>query len=200
MSDDKTFLATCEPDSTQINADDLIGGPVTATIARVVVRTPSGKKGDQPVDVHLSGHDRPWRPCKTMRRLLIEVWGLPVAGWVGRLITLYRHDGIRSPDGGTTAGIRISAMSGIDAPRNISLTEMRGVKRIWTVRPIDVDPLAAAMTATRITETEVDAYLSRVGRPALSTLSPEQRTKLAAWLPGHVAEVRGEARDETTHA
>lgn len=63
---------TIEPNSDQLNADDLLTGPRTITITDVKVREGS----DQPVSVFYEGDNgKPYKPGKSMRRLMIAVWG-----------------------------------------------------------------------------------------------------------------------------
>ena len=56
--------------SDQLNADDLVGGPITVKIEGVTVREDT----EQPVTIRLSGGFRPWKPCKTERRVLVHAW------------------------------------------------------------------------------------------------------------------------------
>ena len=55
------------PKSDQINADDLISGPMTVTIEAVSISPGT----EQPVSIKLRGIDRVYRPCKTMSRALV---------------------------------------------------------------------------------------------------------------------------------
>ena len=59
------------PRSDQVNADDLIGGPVTYTIREV-------RKGaaEQPFDFMLVETDRAYRPSKTMRSSSPDGWSI----------------------------------------------------------------------------------------------------------------------------
>ena len=122
---------TVEPKSDQLNADDLITGPRTFTVERV-----SAGSSEQPVNVHLAElPGRPYRPSKTMRRLLIAAWGQDGSAYVGRALTLYRNPDIKF-GGIAVGGIEISAMSHIDKPLNVSLTATRGKKKGYTVEPL----------------------------------------------------------------
>ena len=80
------------PKSDQLNADDLIAGAVTVTIAEV-------RKGtdEQPVDVHIAEFPgRAYRPSKSMRRVMVMAWGAEAAAYAGRRLTLYRLPSIGS--------------------------------------------------------------------------------------------------------
>jgi hypothetical protein len=61
------------PKSDQLNADDLIGGPRTITVSRVRA---SESTPEQPVEIHIEGSDKPYKPCKSMRRVMITLWGI----------------------------------------------------------------------------------------------------------------------------
>jgi hypothetical protein len=121
---------TLAPNSDQLDAVELVGGPRTFTIARVNVT-----KAEQPVDVHLAEFPRPWRPGKSMRRVLAACWGAEASAWVGRRVTLYCDpDVIFGKD--KVGGTRISHLSHIDAEKRIPLLVSRGKSAIFTVKPL----------------------------------------------------------------
>jgi hypothetical protein len=122
--------------SDQINADDLIAGPITVTVTRV---TPG--KTDQPVDIHLAETDRVWRPCKTVRRILVAGWTADSTTWTGRRVTIYRDPSI-TWGGEAIGGIRVSHMSDIPGPLQVALAVKRGKRIKHTVLPLS-DPHAA---------------------------------------------------------
>ena len=79
------------PRSDQINADDLVAGPMTVTIREVV-----GGKAEQPYDFLLMETDRAYRPAVTMRRLIAAAWQTTDASkYVGRRLTLFRDPTVR---------------------------------------------------------------------------------------------------------
>jgi len=108
--------------SDQMNADDLIGGAITVTIERVTIA-----EGEQPVSVFVAGY-QPWKPCKTMRRLLLHCWGKDHASWSGRRLMLYRDETVQW-GGKEVGGIRIKAMSHIDRGVTVMLTAREGGKK-----------------------------------------------------------------------
>lgn len=114
--------------SDQLNSDDLITGPVTVQITGVTVRESS----EQPVDVHLTGGFRPWRPCKTMRRVLSHGWGNDAEQWKGRWLVLYREAAVKF-GGDEVGGIRVRAMSHIDHAIKVNLNSSRGKKQMHHV-------------------------------------------------------------------
>lgn len=128
---------TVAPKSDQLNADDLIAGPrtITVTSVRLVAE-------DQPVAIHYAGDDgKPYKPCKSMRRVLVRAWGADASKYVGRIMTLYLDESVRF-GGAAVGGIRISHMSDISGPLTMALTATRAVKKAFTVKPISAAPAA----------------------------------------------------------
>ena len=122
---------TIVPKSDQLNADDLIGHAITATIISVT-------KGstEQPVDINLEGFDgRPYRPSKSMRRVLVAAWGTDATKYAGRRLTLFRNPEITFGKD-KVGGIQISHLSHIDKPITLALTVSRGKRAPFTVRPL----------------------------------------------------------------
>ncbi len=123
--------ATIVPKSDQLNADQVLGGPLTITVSSVRVRD-----GEQPVCIHYAGDNgRPYLPCKTMRKVLIHAWGADGRAWVGRSMTLYHDPSVRF-GGELVGGIRISHMSDIPAVVKVSLAATRGKKALYEIRPL----------------------------------------------------------------
>lgn len=128
--------------SDQLNAEDLIAGPITVQIIGVK-RT----SDDQPLSVEISGGHRPWKPCKTMRRLLILAWpdGAKKEGekttydptcWIGRSVTLMRDPQVKWA-GTLVGGIRVSGLSDIKQNFEVALAESKGKKKLVTIAKID---------------------------------------------------------------
>ena len=125
---------TIEPDSGQLNADDLMAGPVTVTITGVTRGTP-----EQPVNVELAEYPgRPYRPAKSMRRILVAAWGKDSSVYTGRRLTLYRDPHVRFGRE-EVGGIRISHLSHISEPMTVMLTVTRGRRAPFTVQPLPDD-------------------------------------------------------------
>lgn len=119
------------PKSDQLNADDLMAGPVTVTIAEVSKGTP-----EQPVDVHLVEFPgRAYRPSKSMRRVMVSAWGAEASAYTGRRLTLYRNPEITFGKD-KVGGIEISHLSHIDKPLTVALTATRGKRKNFTVAPL----------------------------------------------------------------
>jgi hypothetical protein len=95
--------------SDQLNASDLTGSPVVATIKDV-------RKGDQvkPVIVELEGMDgRPWKPSKGMLRVIAHAWGTESDKWIGRLVKLANNPEVIYA-GEKVGGVEVIAMSHIN--------------------------------------------------------------------------------------
>lgn len=122
---------TTEPKSDQQNYDDYIGGPKVVTVSEV-------KKGsaDQPVEVHLVEFPgRPFKPSKSMRRVLVAAWGGDAENYPGRQLRLYGDPKVKF-GGKEVGGIRIAAMSNLTEPITIQLTVTRGSRAPFTVQPL----------------------------------------------------------------
>jgi hypothetical protein len=128
------------PKSDQLNAEDLLTGPRTFTVSEV-----RAGSAEQPVDVHLAElPGRPYRPSKTMRRVMVAAWGKEAAVYAGRRLTLYRDPEVTFGRD-KVGGIKISHLSHIDKPLPVSLTVTRGKRANHTVEPLpDATPAPTA--------------------------------------------------------
>ena len=133
MNESIDISKTIAPKSDQLNADDLIAGPKTITVTGIKLVAE-----DQPVAIHFEGDDgKPYKPCKSMRRVLIKAWGPNGAAYVGRSMTLFLDEQVRF-GGAAVGGIRISHLTAIDKPLSMALTATRGTKKAYTVQPLAV--------------------------------------------------------------
>lgn len=130
MSDVTALRDTIIPKSDQLNGDTLMAGPITVEITDV-------RRGaaEQPIDIHISGGHQCWRPCKSMRRILITAWGENGKTWIGKSVTLYFEPSIKF-GGVAVGGIRIAALSHIESDIAISLTTTRGKRTPYTVKKL----------------------------------------------------------------
>ena len=159
MSNVRDLRDTIIPKSNQLNAEQLLGGPITITVADV-------RRGDgeeQPIVVHYEGDGgRPYKPCKTMRKVLIFAWGSDGAQWIGRSMTLYNRPDVKF-GGEAVGGIRISHLSHIERDITVALTATRGRK----------EPTRIA----RLAETEtVDGSRARLAAAARGGMKSLQAT------------------------
>lgn len=129
MNDMRAVIA---PKSDQINADDLLAGPITITIREVTIRPGT----EQPVSIHFEGdNNKPYKPCKSMARVMVHSWGPDANNYVGRSMTLYCDPKVQW-GGMAVGGIRISHMSDITGTLVMALTATKGNKRPFTVQPL----------------------------------------------------------------
>jgi len=196
------FTDTIIAKSDQLNAAD-IAGEMTITITDAIKK----KGDDQPIAFKYEGGEgRPWKPCKSMRRLLAQAWGNKV-DVKGRKITLI-CDPTVTWAGQEVGGIRIKALSHISKPMSIPLRASK--TKVVTVK-VGVIP----------TNTAVDNQLKKAGDDAaangiesytqwLASLTPEQKAPLkqyhSAWTAKaksviiEVAETKEESNEEETLA
>jgi hypothetical protein len=145
--------------SDQLNADDLIGGPRTFTVAEV-------RRGDaeQPVAIVLEEFpaNRPFKPSKTVLRVLSYVWGEETDDWPERpRFELYRDAKVKWA-GQEIGGIRVSRMSHITEPKKIALAESKGKKTLHVVEPLPADAPASPSVSPE-TLAELTATFDRKG-------------------------------------
>jgi hypothetical protein len=127
-----------EPKSDQMNAEDFLptgpGGARTFTITRVEVRD----SPEQPISVWLAEFPqaRPWKPAKTMAKLMRIAWSAESDNWIGKRVSLYCDPDVMFGRD-KLGGIRISHMSGIGGRAlTANLATTRGKRAPWTVEPI----------------------------------------------------------------
>ena len=131
MTDMSKYIA---PKSDQLNADDLISGPRVIIVTRV---TANEATPEQPVSIFYEGDDgKPYKPCKSMRRVLVYCWGNDGNSYVGRSIRLYRDPEV-TYGGIKTGGIRISHLSHIKQKMVLALATKRSQRAPYSVEPLE---------------------------------------------------------------
>jgi len=132
------------PRSDQMNAEDLLTGPRTFTVTEVR----KGSSAEQPVSIYLAEFpsDRPFKPSKTVRRLIVSAWGKESEAYTGRRLTLYRDPDVTFGKD-KVGGIRVSHMSHIDKRITLALTTTRGKRAPFVVEPLPDAPTPKATTA-----------------------------------------------------
>jgi len=129
------IATTTAPKSDQQNFDDYLAGPKTVTISEV---TPGS--AEQPVEIHLEEFPgRPFKPSKSMRRVLVAAWGQDSSVYVGRRMTLYGDPSVKF-GGVAVGGIRVSHLSHIPGPLKLQLTVSRGKRDPFVVQPLPDAP------------------------------------------------------------
>ena len=159
-----------EPKSDQQNFDDYVAGPKTVTITEVKQGTP-----DQPVEVHLVEFPgRPFKPSKSMRRVLVAAWGVKSDVYAGRQMTLFGDPTVKF-GGQAVGGIRISHLSHIDKPLTVALTVTRGKRAPFVVQPIGVDETVDTLTAALLEAETVAELQAAWGRARAARLSGDPK-------------------------
>lgn len=171
-----------KPRSDQLNSDDFLSGPQTITITRVSIAS-----GEQPVSVSFSGDNgKPWKPCKSMARVLVYVWGADANNYIGRSLTLYRDPTVTWA-GMAIGGIRVSHMSHIDSPVTMSLTAAKGKWKPYTIKPLKIEPQksgaidpieAQAREAASEGMERLKAFWAGITKPQQAALKPLKDTEL----------------------
>ncbi len=118
---------TIKPKSDQLNADDLLTGPITVTVTSVTKGS-----AEQPINIGISGGRQP-----TMRRVLVLAWGADGSAYIGRSMTLFRNPDVMY-GGVKWGGIEISHLSNIDKPMKLALTASRGKKKEHVIQPLQL--------------------------------------------------------------
>lgn len=177
---------TIAPKSDQLNAEDLIGGPMVVRVQDIARGTP-----DQPLELHLEGiPGRPFKPCKSVRRLLVAIWGHDGSQWVGRSLQLFCDESVEW-GGKRVGGIRVSHASHIDRPRTLLLSVKRGKRKPVTVEPLkleEVSTLDQVLESRGLTLVQLDAWAASKDKPAISGLDPAGQAKVAKWLGSAAAD------------
>lgn len=166
-----------EAKSDRLNADDLMGGPITITIEDV-----KAGNAESPVAVYYVGcNGKPWYPCKSMRRALVAAWSDEGKSWIGKSCTIYRDPEVIY-GGVKVGGVRISAFSHIDADMTLMLTEKRGKKTRFDFKKID-DPAMVDVSE------RIDAVISAVRNAktldALEKMVSHDRYKQVTGMAGN---------------
>lgn len=170
---------TIVPRSDQLNSDDLIAGPRTIKITAV-----ESGSAEQPVLIqYAGGTGRPYKPSKSMRRVLVAIWGADGNAYVGRSITIYRDPNIRF-GGDAVGGIRISHASDITDPVCIALTETRGKRKPFRVEPLVAEAEIDIQALTDVGESKAREGVDALGKWWASLPNPAKhalKANLAAW-------------------
>lgn len=136
---------TTAPRSDQQNFDDVATTPRLVTITEV-------KKGssEQPVEIHVAEYPgRPYKPSKSMRRVLVACWGPDSSEYVGRRMKLVGDPTVKF-GGSVVGGIKIAALSHIDKKVSVNLTVTRGKRAPHTVEPLEDAPANTSPTAAQV--------------------------------------------------
>jgi hypothetical protein len=121
--------------SDQLNASDLIGNEMILTVSGVhLVSSP-----DQPMIINYIDDDgRPYKPCKSMRRVLVGLWGKDASQWIGRSVGVYNEPSVKWA-GKEEGGVRIKSMSHIDKNKSVTTSESKHKKTTYLISVLQVE-------------------------------------------------------------
>ena len=176
---------TLAPNSDQLDAVDLLGGPMTFTITDV-----TRHNAEQPINVHLAEFPRVWRPGKSMRRVLAACWGNDAKTWIGRRVTLYCDENVKFGND-VVGGTRISHLSHIDKVRKVPLMVSRGKSASFTVQPLKEAPAPKQQPAPSADDVAACADTDQL-RAMWQAASPDVRKLIEA----RVTEITAAEADE----
>jgi hypothetical protein len=183
---------TIVPKSDQLNAEQLLGGPITVTVTDV--RRGGGE--EQPVVVHYEGEGgRPYKPCKSMRKILVFAWGPNGNDWIGRSMTLFNRPDVKF-GGEEVGGIRISHLSHIPKDISVALTATRGRKEKTSIGRLAEGPTAE----------DSRARLNAAARGGMKSLAacwaavPKAHKVALGWASGCPAELKVIAEEADARA
>lgn len=151
---------TIIPKSDQLNADDLISGAKTIKIRDIK----GGADEAQPVCIYFYGdNNKPFKPCKSMRRVLVQLWGAESSVFHGRRLTIYRDDTVKWA-GVEIGGIRISHASHIPADTRVLVTTAKNNRKpmvIEVLPMVELKDLAGAKKALKENKVTIEAVLEK---------------------------------------
>lgn len=162
---------TIEAKSDQLNSDDLMGGKeITIKITKV-----SSGSTEQPIEINYEGDQgKPYKPGKSMRRVMVEAWGADGKAYISRSMTLFRDPDVKWA-GLAVGGVRIKAMSHIDKTITMALTASKGNKKPFTVQPIKT----VEVDKNVVEDGQAAASLGVASYTAwLATLSPDVKASI----------------------
>lgn len=113
---------------------------------------------EQPITINYDGDNgRPYKPCKSMRKVLIFAWGEDGNQWIGKSITVFCDQNVKWA-GEKVGGIRISHMSDIERDISVALTATRGRKDTYIIKKLMVSqPAVMSQDERNIGKEEINS-------------------------------------------
>jgi len=166
---------TVVPKSNQTNADDFLVGPRTITITKVSLTN----NAEQPVAINYEGDDnKPFLPCKTVRRIMIACWTEDASKYIGKSMTLYRDPEV-TWSGTAVGGIRVSHMSHLDGPKPLTLRKTKQTVKNYIIQPLASQNKPVLDESAILIHAKAQAEQGTIAFKAhYKTLSPDERAVL----------------------
>ena len=157
---DISLTQFAEANTDRVTGDDLIGGPRTIKITKVEGAVEEGKKR---AIIHYEGEEpgKPFKPCKTMVRAMMAVWGEYASTFVGKSLTIYRDPAVTF-GALATGGVRISHMSDMEEPVTIILAAKKGKKSPITIKPLVIAATVAKPDPRDGAQTWADEHIAKI--------------------------------------
>ena len=130
-----SLLDTIAPKSDQLNFDDVASTPRTVRVTGMAQGSPEQPVILRVVDATTGAKLRDWKPCKSVRRILVAAWTDKGKNWIGKMATIYGDPTVVF-GGKQVGGIRVSHVSGITAPLTVLLTTSRSKRAETIIQPI----------------------------------------------------------------
>ena len=125
---------TIRANSDQLNAVDLMGGGEVVTVKSVVIKL--GEK--QSKWIELEEDFKTFKPCLTMRRVIMDIWGGETNDHIGRKLVLYCEPTVLW-GGQQEGGIRISHASHITEIKRTRVRESKYKTTVWETHPLVIE-------------------------------------------------------------
>jgi hypothetical protein len=165
------------PKSDQLNADDLVGGPMLAVVTSVK------ESGDQkqPIWIYLDGYPgRPWKPCLTQRRVLLQLWGKYAEKYVGRTVEFFRDPNVVY-GGEKVGGIRVQALSDITKDEWVVVSESQKKRTQYLVKRLDVKTAPVVPTDPPKERGNIESALSTIEKWTGDTAPLKAKLNAMEW-------------------
>lgn len=178
--------ADLQAKSDQMNAVDFVKPMVFR-----IVRVEYNPRQEQPIKLHFDGHDgRPYKPCKSMLRGLVRVWGDDETQWNNKLIELFCDPSVKWA-GKDAGGIRIKAISGIAEPFELVVQLNRKQREIqtWDAIPDDA-PVEKQFILTHYQNDIEEAKDSATLDAIVQTVKVEYDAEALGKIKEHVIKAR----------
>ena len=99
------------PKSDQLNSEQLLSGPMTITVTDVSIGSV-----EQPISINYEGDNgRPYKPCLTMRKVLMLAWSPDGRTWPGKSMTLFNDPAVRF------GGMNVGGIPFADSPHGFGV-------------------------------------------------------------------------------
>lgn len=180
------IAATTAPRSDQQNYDDYLAGPRVVTITEV-----KAGSAEQPVEIHLAEYPgRPYKPSKSMRRVLVAAWGPEASTYSGRRMKLVGDPTVKF-GGAVVGGIKIAALSHIDKRLDLMLTASKGKRAKHVVEPLVESAPPADDIATQAAKAV--QWFAATHQVQQSNLEAHVGKPVAEWDAADLADLRANA-------